>query len=78
MVNQRQDHQQQTQRKGKQLSRAQIREMVPIQLEIDGQNPKVSREWIDALFDRFDIDKSNTIDDEEWDSLVAVLRDPFA
>ena len=52
--------------------------MVPIQLEIDGQNPKVSREWIDALFDRFDIDKSNTIDDEEWDSLVAVLRDPFA
>lgn len=29
--------------------------------------------WIDDLFKEFDKDDSNTIDDGEWDQLVAVL-----
>ena len=43
--------------------------MVPIQLEIDDQNPDVGTDWVDALFDRFDEDDSNTIDDDEWDNV---------
>jgi hypothetical protein len=73
-----QQHTRATSQKGKQLTRDQIRLMVPLQLEIDGNDPSVTVAWIDALFDRLDVDKSNTIDDDEWESLVAVLRDPFA
>jgi dienelactone hydrolase len=63
-------------KKGKQLQRWQIRKMVPIQLELDGKDPNVTVEWIDAMFDQFDEDGSNTIDDAEWDNLVEVLRRP--
>ena len=63
-------------KKGKQLQRWQIREMVTIQLELDGKDPNVTVEWIDAMFDQFDEDGSNTIDDAEWDNLVEVLRRP--
>ena len=42
--------------------------MVPIQLEIDDQDPDVGTDWVDALFDRFDEDDSNTIDDYETTS----------
>lgn len=65
-----------TAKKGKQLSRDQIRKMVPIQLQIDDKDPKVSVEYIDALFDEFDADNNNTIDDEEWENIVEVLRRP--
>ena len=63
-------------KKGKQLQRWQIRKMVPIQLELDGKDPNVTVEWIHAMFDQFDEDGSNTIDDAEWDNLVEVLRRP--
>jgi hypothetical protein len=65
-----------TAKKGKQLSRKQIRLMVPIQLELDRQDPNVTVEYIDALFDQFDVDNSNTIDDAEWENMVEVLRRP--
>ena len=65
-----------TAKKGKQLTRKQIRLMVPIQVELDGQDPNVTVEYIDALFDEFDVDNSNTIDDAEWENMVEVLRRP--
>jgi hypothetical protein len=56
------------------LNRQQVRVMVRIQLELlHGAPPKVSDTWIDTLFDRFDLDKSDTIDDAEWDNMVAAL-----
>ena len=58
----------------KQLTRAQCRAMVRIQLELEDLNTNVTDAWIDSLFDEFDEDGSNTIDDSEWDKLVAVLR----
>ena len=58
------------------MKRWQIREMVPIQLELDGKDPNVTIEYIDALFDEFDVDNSNTIDDAEWENMVEVLRRP--
>ena len=58
----------------KQLTRAQCRAMVRIQLEIEDLNANVTDAWIDSLFDEFDEDGSDTIDDSEWDKLVAVLR----
>eukprot|EP01043_Picozoa_sp_COSAG02_P080815 COSAG02_NODE_19404_length_883_cov_3.879837_1_plen_74_part_01 len=57
------EHAAATAKKGKQLTRRQIRLMVPIQLEIDNKDPNVTVEYIDALFDDFDEDNSNTIDD---------------
>ena len=33
----------------------------------------VTDAWIDSLFNEFDADGSHTIDDAEWDRLVAVL-----
>ena len=57
----------------KQLSRVQCREMVRIQLELDGRDPNVSDDWIDSLFDEFDADRSGLIDDDEWDNLASQL-----
>jgi Ca2+-binding EF-hand superfamily protein len=58
----------------RQMTRAKVREMVRIQLELLGRNPKAaSDEWVDSLFERFDVDGSGTIDDSEWDNLVAAL-----
>jgi hypothetical protein len=59
----------------KQLGRAQVHEMVRIQLEIDGKvDPQsVSDDWIDQLFSEFDTDKSGLMDDREWDSLAKAL-----
>ena len=42
--------------------------------ELFNRLPNVTDEWIDALFDEFDDDKSNTIDDDEWEELAAVLK----
>eukprot|EP01046_Picozoa_sp_COSAG06_P083337 COSAG06_NODE_30245_length_542_cov_0.914221_1_plen_108_part_01 len=58
----------------KQLTLTQCRAMVRIQLEIDDLPTNVSNDWIDGLFKEFDADGSGTIDDAEWDKLVAVLR----
>jgi hypothetical protein len=56
------------------MTRAKVREMARIQLELLGRNPKAaSDEWVDSLFERFDVDGSGTIDDSEWDNLVAAL-----
>jgi hypothetical protein len=64
---------------GKKLSRTQVREMVRIQMELDSPKPPtVTDEWIDHLFVEFDQNKSGTIDDAEWDSLVAALRSRVA
>ena len=63
------------QESGKQLTRTQCHEMVRIQLEIDGLDPNVTDDWIDSLFDEFDADGSGTVDDAEWDLLVARMRE---
>ena len=47
--------------------------MVRLQLEIEKMDTNVSDAWIDSLFDRFDEDKSETIDDAEWENLVAAI-----
>lgn len=47
--------------------------MVRLQLQIMDLQHDVSNAWIDGLFDRFDADNSNLIDDGEWENLVAVL-----
>ena len=64
---------------GKRLDRLQVREMVRLQLELDGWDTSgehyVSDGWIDDLFNRFDADGSGTIDDVEWDLLVDAMRD---
>ena len=64
---------------GKRLDRLQVREMVRLQLELDGWDISgeqyVSDAWIDDLFNRFDADDSGTIDDAEWDLLVVAMRD---
>ena len=61
------------------MSRAQVREMVRIQMELDSQKPpSVTDEWIYQLFEEFDQNKSETIDDAEWYSLVAALRSRVA
>ena len=54
----------------KQLSRKQCREMVRIQLEIFSRLPNVTDEWIDTLFEEFDVDNSDTIDDAEWEKFA--------
>lgn len=57
------------------LRLGQVREMVRLQLELDGWDPgAVADEWIDDLFNRFDADNSGTIDDAEWDMLVVAMR----
>lgn len=35
---------------------------------LGGRNPGVTTEWIGSLFDRFDEDDSETIDDDEWEN----------
>jgi len=61
---------------GKQLGKAQVRLMVRIQLQIEDVDlSRVTDRWIDALFERFDSDKSGTMDDEEWESLTEMLKD---
>lgn len=57
----------------KQLGKAQVRAMVRIQIQMQQSGVSVSDEWIDALFDRFDVDNNGLMDDAEWDSLVQVL-----
>ena len=62
---------------GKQLDRKQVHEMVRLQLELDGWHPDedgVADEWIDDLFNRFDVDGSGFVDDAEWDLLVPAMR----
>ena len=58
----------------KQLTLTQCRAMVRIQLEIEQLDADVSEAWIDALFNEFDEDGGGTIDDAEWDKLVATLK----
>jgi Ca2+-binding EF-hand superfamily protein len=36
-----------------------------------GKRWNVSDEWIDRYSDRFDLDKSGYIDDDEWEQLIA-------
>eukprot|EP01043_Picozoa_sp_COSAG02_P037375 COSAG02_NODE_2798_length_8009_cov_65.100759_1_plen_1970_part_00 len=55
----------------KRLGRAQCRAMLRLQLKNDGKRWNVSDEWIDRYFDRFDLDKSGYIDDDEWEQLIA-------
>jgi Ca2+-binding EF-hand superfamily protein len=53
--------------------------MVRFQMELDSQKPpSVTDEWIYQLFEEFDQNKSGTIDDAEWYSLVAALRSRVA
>ena len=59
--------------KPKQLTRQQVRVMVRINLELQRRDPNVSDVWIDTLFDKFDADGSQTIDDAEWDNLLAAI-----
>jgi hypothetical protein len=61
-------------RTGKQLTRGQVREMVRDHMELTGDRRDASDSWIDARFDRFDVDGSGTVDDSEWDSLLASLE----
>ena len=60
----------------KMLGKSQAREMVRIKLEIEQiDGSKVTDQWIDDLFDRYDSDKSGQIDDSEWESLAATLQE---
>ncbi len=56
--------------------------MVPLQLELDSASDhadqQLNMDWIDALFDRFVEEGSDTIRDEHWEDIVKLLRDPFA
>ena len=62
-------------RTGKQLGKSQVRLMVRIQLQIEDVDlSTVMDDWIDALFDRYDADKSGMMDDTEWDSLSEILK----
>jgi hypothetical protein len=65
------------------LNRAQVREMVRLQLQADGRTAKafsetddgdVTDEWIDRLFDEFDRDGSGMIDEREWEELLLLLE----
>jgi hypothetical protein len=67
------------------LNRAQVREMVRLQLQVDGRAAKtlqtegnehgdVTDEWIDNLFDQFDGDGSGMIDGREWEELLLLLE----
>ena len=57
----------------KRLGRAQCRAMVRLQLKTDGKRWTVSDEWIDRYFDRFDLDKSGYIDENECEQLTAAV-----
>lgn len=67
------------------LSRAQVREMVRLELQVDGRaaitsqtegsgHGDVTDEWIDDLFDQFDGDGSGVIDEREWEELLLLLE----
>ena len=59
----------------KQLGKAQVRAMVRIQMRmLRIKDSAVGDDYIDALFDRFDVDKSGLMDDAEWDSLAEILE----
>ena len=61
---------------GKKLKKSQVRLMVRIQLQIENINAeKVTDEWIDSLFDRYDTDQSGLMNDEEWDIMAPQLID---
>jgi hypothetical protein len=64
---------------GKQLGKSQVRLMVRVQLSIDKVDASsVTDEWINGLFDRYDKDRSGLMDDAEWDSLAAMLKEEVA
>lgn len=57
----------------KNLCRAQVHAMVPIQLAMMELSTDVSAEWIDSLYFKFDTDRNGFIDDEEWEGMSAAL-----
>lgn len=60
------------------MTKAQVRDRVRAYLDAQRDRREASDEWIDARFDRFDTDKSGTVDTSEWKNLVQSLEPHIA
>ena len=58
----------------KQMTKEQVRERVRAELEKNVDRRDASVAWIDARFDRFDADRSGTVDESEWENLLRSME----
>ena len=59
----------------KQMTKGQVRERVCAELEKNADRRDASEHaWIDARFDRFEADRSGTVDEREWENLLRSME----
>ena len=58
----------------KQMTKEQVRERVRAELAKNSDRREASDAWIDARFDRFDADRSGTVDESEWVHLLRSME----